>query len=271
MIIRGIDSDNYDGPVPGGHYRRLHDEFAARFNILGLEAGMPYVTQQRVASLDAGLDVPFGYKFLYWQPSDLERMKQACAAQLPIAIDCEHPTNWGAGQVEERILQAKDLLLLEGLYWGIYTGRPWWQQHTNDSIFLDRDRWWHASYPFGDKPPTNLPPVEYPFDRIGDEQLRYALMPGIKNYGGHDRCEVWQYANTCYLDELGEWDFDMNVMWVPDAPEPGRPLDVDEELRKLIGVGSRIEGDLSIYTTTGYRMPIHFEGTIAAPPAGGVQ
>lgn len=201
--------------MPATHYRRLYDEFAVRFNILGLEAQMPFVEAQKQASIQAGLEVPFGYKFLYWQPSDLERMKQACGAQLPIAIDCEHRTNWEPGRVLERIHEAKKLLRQEGLYWGIYTGRWWWHPQTLNSEDFKDDPWWHASYPFGlgVLPPVDFLPTRFDLDGI----------PGVGAYGGKTTCDVWQYANTCYLDELGDWDFDMNAMWVPTAPPPPAP------------------------------------------------
>ena len=40
--VRGIDSDNYDGVVPESHFRMLHDTRDVRFNIIGLEARMPF-------------------------------------------------------------------------------------------------------------------------------------------------------------------------------------------------------------------------------------
>lgn len=253
-LVRGIDSDNYDGPVAATHYQMLRENYGMRFNILGLEAQQPYVQHQLQASAEAGLDVPFCYKFLYWSPSDLERMAQACRWQKPIAIDCEYSTNWPPERVVERIHQAKELLLREGLYWGIYTGSWWWRPKTGDSQAFAGDRLWHAQYSWGD---GVLPPLEAPPDDglvLGDP------------YGGWHHPACWQYANTCYGDDLGDWDFDMNYLVVPDEPPPP-PTNIDEQLRQLIGVGQRIEGDLSIVTTTGYRMPLHFEGTIAPPPA----
>lgn len=221
-IVRGIDSDNYDGPVPASHYKRLYDEFGVRFNILGLEAQMPYVQAQKQASIEAGLWVPGGYKFLYWVPSDIERMKQACAAQLKIAIDVEYPTNWATGRVVERINQAKDVLIHEGLYGGIYSGLgPWTELTGNDPSFAG-DGWWHASWPFGKGvlPPADyLPPASHESPNWFDLQAPPAPGP----YAGRRYFDIWQYANTCYLDELGEWDFDLNAMWMDDPAPPQPP------------------------------------------------
>lgn len=227
-IVRGIDSDNYDGPVPASHYKRLYDEYAVRFNILGLEARQPYVEAQKQASAEAGLWVPFGYKFLYWVPTDLENMKQACRSQLPIAIDCERTTNWEPGRVLNRILQAREALLAEGLYWGIYTGKPWWQQYTGDAPIPEGDSLWHASWPYGEgilPPPTYLPESDY---SVKPALFYLPDMIGVGPYGGRHYAQCWQYANVCYLDDLGEWDFDMNAMWMdgaaPPSPPPEQPV-----------------------------------------------
>lgn len=204
-MIRGGDSDNYDGPVPETHFKRLYDVYAMRFNIIGLEALMPYAQQQRDACEGAGMFVPFTYKFLYWTPTDLDRMKQAAGFGLPVAIDCEFGTNWEPGRVLERIHQAKDVLMAEGRYWGIYTGEWWWVPKTANSADFKDDPLWHAAYPFGQgvvPPSTFLPPT-------------LALS---RPYGGWMSSTVYQYADACYEDNAGDWDFDMNAMAEPLPP-----------------------------------------------------
>lgn len=230
IVLRGLDSDNYDGIVPARHFARLHDEFGMRFNIIGLEAGMPYARQQRDACLSVGIDVPFAYKFLYWDVlgPDLERMKAATAFGKPIAIDCEYdvPAGWSKAQVVNRIQEAKDLLIREGLYWGIYTGAWWWPLNTGDSTAFKDDKLWHAAYPFGD----GQPPLDF--------------LPGTQfdvTYGGWKRPEVFQYANNCYGDTDGPWDFDMNSYEYPDVIPPPPPVPVPVPVRDF-GWGSEIGG-----------------------------
>lgn len=208
-MIRGIDSDNYDGVVPVEHFRRLHDLYGVRFNIIGLEAQMPYAQSQRDNCHAAGIETPFAYKFLYWQANDLERMKQAAGFGLPVAIDCEYavPVAWTPERVVERIAQARDVLLAEGRYWGVYSGAWWWPSGTRNSTLFSGDRLWHAAYPFGQ---GVVPPQSY-------------LPPNLNvSYGGWTRCTVHQYADACYEDEAGPWAFDMNAadesLLVPAAP-----------------------------------------------------
>ncbi len=195
-MIRGIDTDNYDGLVPEHHFRWLYDTHAVRFNIIGLEARMPFARQQKEACEAAGIMVPFAYKFLYWRDDDLERMKDACRFGEPIAIDCEADTTWSPDRVMERIGEAKDLLTREGLYWGIYTGEWWWSPKTRNSTDCATDKLWHAAYPFGNQlPPENYMPPE-----------------GMQvDYGGWVEAQVHQYADQCYGDDAGPWAFDMNA------------------------------------------------------------
>lgn len=202
-IVRGIDSDNYDGEVPQPHFQWLHDTHDIRFNIIGLEARMPYAEQQKANCEAVGIVVPFAYKFLYWRDDDLERMKDACRFGKPIAIDCEAAVpGWNANQVVGHIQTAKDLLLSEGLYWGIYTGAWWWPGNTGNSKQFADDHLWHAAYPFN-KPnqAAVLPPEDY-----------LPTSPFKVNYGGWAEADVHQYADVCYGDEAGPWAFDMNAM-----------------------------------------------------------
>ncbi len=209
--IRGIDTDNYDGDIPLSHFVKLHGLYDVQFCIIGLEAGMPYAGAQLGNALAAGIDVPYCYKFLYWTPNDLERMKAAAGFGKPIAIDCEYgvPAGWSQAQVVQRIHDAKDLLVSLGLYWGIYTGQWWWPGATGNSHDFSHDRLWHAAYPFGD---GVVPPKEY-------------LPPSFAvNYGGWTKAEVFQYADACYGDEDGPWALDMNAYQMPVVPpQPVNP------------------------------------------------
>ncbi len=232
MMIRGIDSDNYDGEVPVHHFKWLYDTAAVRYNIIGLEARMPFAQQQKQACEEAGLVVPFAYKFLYWQDNDLERMKDSCRFGKPIAIDCEFDTDWLPSRVLERILAAKDLLVREGLYWGIYTGQWWWVPKTGNSKVFAGDRLWHAAYPFGNQ----LPPLDY---------MPPAAMP--VTYGGWSNATVHQYANQCYADDAGPWAFDMNAadesLLLP--PAPPTPQRVITGIRQEFHSGDRVRFTLS--------------------------
>jgi hypothetical protein len=203
VIVRGVDSDSYDGDVPAFHYQRLHDFYDVRFNIIGLEAWTPFANQQRANSLSVGLQVPFAYKFLYWRDDDLERMKVAAGFGELVAIDCEAGVpGWSHERVVERIQQVKEVLLAEGRYWGIYTGAWWWPSNTGNSVAFAGDRLWHAAYPFN-RPgqPAVLPPQDF-----------LPAAPFGVNYGGWTQATVHQYADTCYEDDAGAWDFDMNAM-----------------------------------------------------------
>lgn len=202
LLIRGTDTDNYDGAIPASHFQKLYDQYAVRFNIIGLEAQMPFAIAQRDASLAVGVDVPFAYKFLYWTANDIERIKQAAGFGKPVAIDCEVavPTSWQIPQVVQRIHEARDALIAEGLYWGIYTGAWWWPANTGDSKDFSGDKLWHAAYPYGE---GVLPPVTYmPTDFTGI------------GYGGWPRAEVLQYSDVCYEDyppNANGWHLDMNA------------------------------------------------------------
>lgn len=210
MIVRGIDTDNYDGEIPVSHFQRLHDVYGVRFDIVGLEAMEPFARSQVDNAAAAGIQTPFAYKFLYWTDDDLERMKQAAAFGLPVAIDCETATTWAPERVVERIQQAKDVLLAEGRYWGIYTGEWWWPSNTRNSHEFANDRLWHAAYPFNrpGQPPV-LPPQDY---------LPPAGMP--VRYGGWGQANVHQYADICYEDAA--WHLDMNAAdeSILVAPQP---------------------------------------------------
>lgn len=231
--MRGIDTDNYDGPIPVEHFEMLHRDYGVDFNIIGLEASMPYAFTQRQASEAAGIRVPLAYKFLYWTPNDLARMLDACRFGKPIAIDCEFAGGMagGPGATVERIGQARELLKREGLYWGIYTGSWWWDPMTGDSQDFAGDQLWHAAYPFNrpGRPPV-LPPADY--------------MPSdfSVNYGGWTQATIWQYADVCYGDELGPWDLDLNA-WNPALlkPEEGTAMNqptLEEALTALVNAGA---------------------------------
>ncbi len=219
MIVRGIDTDNYDGDISVARFQNLHDNYGVRFNIVGCQVGSDgknYTDSQKRNSLEAGIDVPFHYEFLYWNDNDLVRMKRAASFGLPVAIDCEYGNGMPGGPqaTVERIQQAKDALLAEGLYWGIYTGQWWWPGATGNSSQFATDRLWHAAYPYGNK----LPPVEFLPDDLS------------VNYGGWTKADVHQYADTCY-DEKG---FDMNVM---ELAEGDTTLDFRPGLDGLIRQG----------------------------------
>lgn len=216
MLVRGIDTDNYDGDVPVTHFEMLRRDFDVRFNVIGLEANTPYANQQREACKAAGIVVPFAYKFLYWTDNDLERMKRAAGFGELVAIDCEYdvPAGWAPERVVERIDAARQVLVAEGRYWGIYTGAWWWPAATRNWTGFSADRLWHAAYPFGNK----LPPKDY-----------MPPEPTTVSYGGWTVANVHQYANNCYGDELGPWAFDLNAadkaILGPPPPEPPEPVD----------------------------------------------
>lgn len=204
--MRGIDTDNYDGAIPVGHFEMLHRDYGIDFNIIGLEALMPFAQSQRESCEAAGIAVPLAYKFLYWTDNDLDRMARACAFGKPIAIDCEYGNGMAAGKAAtvERIAQARELLIREGLYWGIYTGAWWWPGATGNSRDFAGDKLWHAAYPFGAQV---LPPPDY-------VHQNFAV-----NYGGWTEATIWQYADVCYGDEAGPWALDLNE-WNPARMPP---------------------------------------------------
>ena len=73
-MIRGVDTDNYDQVVSVERFRKLHDNHGVRFNIVSLERGGPYAPSQKANAEAAGIVVPAGYRFLYWDSFDMERM-----------------------------------------------------------------------------------------------------------------------------------------------------------------------------------------------------
>jgi hypothetical protein len=206
MMIRGIDTDNYDGIIPVSHFQKLHDVYGVRFNIIGLEARMPFAKQQQDAGYAAGIDNPFAYKFPYWTEgngpnSDLERFKEVCAFGKPIAPDIEYEPGLpgGGGANVERMHQIKDLLLREGLFWGWYSSPEMWRRLTNNTLDFAGDKGWSASYPFArlnEAVPT-VPPIDY--------------MPSFDHFPsfGGTVNEIWQYANACFED--GPWHLDLNA------------------------------------------------------------
>ncbi|HEY8766066.1 MAG TPA: hypothetical protein VIP09_02190 [Dehalococcoidia bacterium] len=201
VLLNGIDTDNYDGAVSVARFRSLYDNHAVRFNIIGLEAGMPFAAVQRDNSLAAGLTAPFAYKFPYWEPDDVERMKRAAGFGLPVSIDVEYgngmPGGWG--QTVQRIQECKDVLLAEGRYWGIYSSPSEWERLTGGSMAFAGDNGWSATYPYKNLPPKGFLPDFTQFPAFG----------GTLSI-------VWQYADQCY----DEPSFDMNAMEVADVPTP---------------------------------------------------
>lgn len=195
-MIRGIDTDNYDGDVSVERFRNLYDNHSVRFNIIGCQVGddgKNYTNNQKANSLKAGLVVPYHYEFLYWNDNDIGRLQRAAGFGLPVLIDCEtERQGWGSQQYVERIHQGKEALIREGLYGGIYTGEWWWPGHTGNCQDFKNDVLWHAAYPFGSK---HLPPEEYVLD-----------FNTFHPYGGWTQPTIWQYADVCY----DEPNFDMN-------------------------------------------------------------
>lgn len=206
ITVRGIDADNYDGAIPVTHYQKLHDVYGVRFQILGLEAAQPYAAAQRDNGLSAGVSAEFGYKFLYWQDDDLERMKQAASFGLPVAIDVEYGDGMPGGYeaTVERILQAKDVLKAEGRYWGGYSSLYEWGRLTGGSMALAGDNGWAAGYPYGS---GVVPPIDY--------------LPDLAHFTGFGGLliKVAQYADACYED--GPWHLDLNCMLKEDDMKDG--------------------------------------------------
>lgn len=218
MLVRGIDTDNYDGPVSQDRFNALALFHDVKFNIIGLEAGTPYARVQEQGTLGAGMTIPCTYKFPYWVDSDLERMKIAAGFGYEVAIDCEYEKGMAGGvsATIERISKCRDVLRAEGRYWGIYTGEWWWGPYTGNSQLFKDDRLWHAAYPFGNK----LPPEDY--------------MPTLDvGYGGWTKATIRQYADTCY----GEPSFDMNAMEIAD-PTHDSTLDIMPGLNGMVTHGA---------------------------------
>lgn len=234
--MRGIDTDNYDGAIPVSHFKMLHDEHDVRFNIIGLEAGMPFAKLQRENSNAAGIETPISYRFLYWDDRDLERMKQAASFGQPVAIDCEYGTGMpgGPSATEDRIWTARDVLKAEGMYWGIYTGQWWWPGNTRNSQAFKDDPLWVAAYPFGAQ---KLPPKDWIVTEFG------------VTFGGWTEATIWQYADVCYGDDLGPWALDLNAWNPAKLPRKDGPMQPTKEqaLDALIKAGAIIiAGDRSL-------------------------
>lgn len=236
-MIRGIDTDNYDGTVSVQRFRNLYDNHGVRFNIVSMERGGPFADGQKANAEEAGMIVPACYRFLYWDNQDLERMREACRMGLPVWIDCEWAQGMAGGPAAtvERIATARDLLKGEGLYAGIYSGRWWWQPFTNDTQVFAGDHGWGANYPFG----NNLPPMDYPPD-----------FQRLIHFGGLD-FKVWQYANTCY-DEPG---FDMNAALEPfweDDVEENYEGEINEHRAQVVLIEAVMTGKVRVaFTDTG--------------------
>ncbi len=226
--VRGVDADNYDGPIPVAHYQKLHDLYGVRFQILGLEAYQPYAAIQRDNGQAGDVPTQFGYKFLYWQDNDFERMKQAAGFGLPVAIDVEYGDGMPGGPMAtvERILQAKDVLIAEGLYWGQYSSVYKWGRLTHGTMALAGDNGWSANYPFNRiSGPSVLPPVDY--------------LPDLTTWPafGGTIVKVAQYADVCYED--GPWHLDLNCMLMEDnVPPPITQPTLLEALEALVKAGA---------------------------------
>jgi hypothetical protein len=203
---RGIDTDNWDGPVSTGRFQTLHDLWEVRFNIVGCQVGddqRNYTPQQIVSSEQAGLEVPFVYDFMHYagktDAEDLERMKHAAGFGRPVAPDVEGDAHAGGhlGMIQ-LLAEAKHQLEREGLFWGWYSSPPEWARLTGGTLAFAGDRGWTAAYPFSSATQAVLPPADYMPD--------FAHAPAF----GQTLPIVWQYANICY----GEPNFDMNA-WNP--------------------------------------------------------
>lgn len=213
--MRGIDTDNYDGPVTIARFEALRDQHAVGFNIVGCQVGSDgnnYTRGQIRNSRAAGLWVPATYDFLFYagetDQDSLERMKHAAGFGEPVAPDIEGASHPGghAGMVN-LMMQAKDLLKREGLWWGWYSSTEEWDRLTGGTLAFAGDRGWTAAYPFSTATKAVLPPEGYMPD--------FRAFPGF----GQTLPIVWQYANICY----GEPGFDMNA-WNPAYLDGGDNL-----------------------------------------------
>lgn len=219
MIARGIDTDNYDGPVSVDVFRDLFDNFGVRANVVGCQVGLDnanYTEIQRDNSRAAGLIVDHHYDFLYWDArgsGDLERMKRAAGFGLPVFMDEETEggflvggSAWSAAQVVDRIGRARDVLISEGQWGGHYTNPGWWQRYTANSQAFAGDPLWLATWPYGN---GVLPPLDYLPD----------FAPGTPNLGGM-LIVAQQYSDVCYRG----YPFDLDAFVIPDpAPAPPTP------------------------------------------------
>lgn len=202
-MLRGIDTDNYDGDVSVQRFKNLYDKYEVKFNIVGCQVGQDgknYTKGQIANSESAGLGVPFTYEFLYWDANDTIRMQRAASYGKPVAIDCEYSNgmNGDPNATLSRILLAKETLIREGQYWGIYTGEWWWVPQTQNSTLFSGDKLWHGAYPYNR---VGQPPILPPYPYLPD-------FATARKYGGWTRPFCWQYADICY----DEPSFDMNAM-----------------------------------------------------------
>lgn len=191
--VRGVDTDNYDGPVSVARFKRLHDDFAIRFNIIGTQVGSSgnFTQVQKDNSKAAGLWVPYHYDFLYWGTNDLERMKWAASFGLPVLMDEETDVHgWSPAQVEHRIGEGRDVLIAEGLFGGHYTAPGFWQTYVGNSMAFAGDPCWLATWPFAK---LNQPPVLPPIDYLPPIKRGQITIGGMKLI-------AQQYADTCYAE-----------------------------------------------------------------------
>lgn len=217
MLARAIDTDNYDGPVAIEDFQDLHDNSGVMEAIVGCQVGRDganYTEIQRDNARAGGLVVRFHYDFLYWANGDLERMKAAAGFGLPVYIDEETVApGWSSGQIVERIAQAKDVLIAEGLFGGHYTNPGWWQTWTGNSQLFAGDPLWLATWPYGN---GVLPPIDFLPN----------LIPGSVSIGGMI-LQMQQYADVCYAVSNPKTrppgNFDLNVVSLPDPAPPAPP------------------------------------------------
>lgn len=198
----GTDTDNFDGDVSVARYAALKAAGAA-FNIVGCETGLDgknYTALQIANSLEAGLLVPFTYKFPYWVDSDLDGFKRAVQFGYPVAMDLEYAEGMPGGKdaTIDRVLQIRDYLISQGMYWGRYSGEWWLPGHMGDVPQMRGDRYWHAGYPWG---MGKLPPAGWLPD-----------FDTFHPYCGIQRPDVIQFADICW----GEPTFDLNAMFIEE-------------------------------------------------------
>lgn len=211
--VRGVDTDNYDGPVSVERFKNLHDNHAVVFNIVGCQIGSDganYTEIQTTNSRAAGIFVPFHYEFLYWtdKDSDLERLKRAAGFGLPVLVDCEtEKVGWIPDQFVERIHEGKDALISEGQYGGIYTGGWWWPSHTRNCTDFSTDYLWAANYVFKE---GTIPPENFVVD-----------LSTFASFGGWSVPTIWQYSDQCYDEPTFDMSFAEEIIvkdgWVKEG------------------------------------------------------
>lgn len=212
----------YDGDVSPGRFRHLADTYGVRFAIVGCQVGLDgknYTRDQMQSAMDAGLVVPAVYEFLYWNDSDLNRIRRATQYGRPVYLDVETYTPWGGSAVVNRIAEARDYLKSEGLYGGLYSNLNWWQTYTGNSQQFAGDNGWVANWPYAK---TNGTPVLPPVNYLPDPA-------GMESFGGL-KPVVWQYADTCY----DEPSFDMNSMDLAAIEPAYTGTELDERRAKAI-------------------------------------